>query len=313
MPRSNARIIPPPGGETRYLTADDGVGLRCMIWPGTAVGAPGSVILLGGRSEFIEKHFETAGDMLARGFPVASMDWRGHGLSDRPLDNRQKNHYESFAPLVRDLDILVNFISKSGWPRPFLILAHSMGGHVALKYLHDHPGRVEGAVLSAPMVGLTYAPFGPGLSGMLARLALWLGQSRRYAPGQGDYGWLQKSKKTMDLLTSDPERFQDEHELISENPALALGGITCGWLAAAMASIKEINGPGYPEAINTPLLVVQAGADRLVDNDIQRAFAERLPKGIFKCIEGARHELLKERDELRNRFLQAFDGFVSGL
>ncbi len=311
MPRSNARIIPPPGGETRYLKADDGVGLRCMIWPGTAGNARGSVILLGGRSEFIEKHFETAGDMLARGFAVAAMDWRGHGLSDRPLDNRQKNHYESFTPLVRDLDLLVDFVSKSGWPRPFYILAHSMGGHVALKYLHDHPGGVEGAVLSAPMVGLTYAPFGPGLSGKLAWMATGFGQARRYAPGQGDYGRLQKSKKIMDLLTSDPERFQDEHELISENPALALGGITYGWLAAAMASIKEINGPGYPEAIDTPVLVVQAGADRLVDNEIQRAFAERLPEGSLIRIEGARHELLKERDELRNRFLAAFDGFVA--
>ena len=37
------------------------------------------------------------------------------------------------------------------------------------------------------------------------------------------------------------------------------------------------------------------------------AFARRLPNATFLRIEGARHEILNERDEYRDQFLAAFD------
>jgi alpha-beta hydrolase superfamily lysophospholipase len=54
------------------------VTLRYARW--AARGAPqGTVCVFTGRSEAIEKYFETIADLLARGFAVAAMDWRGQG------------------------------------------------------------------------------------------------------------------------------------------------------------------------------------------------------------------------------------------
>lgn len=297
----------PQGADGAFFETSEGTRIRYIIWPGGHENGRGGVILLPGRSEFIEKYYETVQDLLDRGFWVAAMDWRGQGLSERPLANRNKHYLESFVPMTDDLRRFVEMLKEKGFGRPMIIMAHSMGAHVALRFLHDFPDRVDGAALSAPMVGLAFAPLGMLLTSGMTSLVTALGLGRWYAPGQTDYGALQRSDANMALLTSDPERFQVEHQWIEENPDLGLGGITFGWLDAAMSSIAEINAPGYPEAIQTPILVAQAGADRLIDNRKQEAFARRLPNGSFIRIEGARHEILNERDQYRDQFLAAFD------
>ena len=60
------------------------------IWNSTGT-ARASVVLFGGRGEFIEKYAtEVVGELLARGFAVLSMDWRGQGLSSRMLADPAK-------------------------------------------------------------------------------------------------------------------------------------------------------------------------------------------------------------------------------
>ena len=124
---------------------------------------------------------------------------------------------------------------------------------------------------------------------------------------QGNYGPLRRTKAAMLLLTSDPDRFEDTHYQIDNDPDLALGGQTYGWLGAALSSIDTLNAPGHAERIDIPITIVQAGADRLIDNARQKAYGERLPRCDFHVIDGARHELLKENDRIRGQFWSIFD------
>lgn len=297
----------PAGGRTSFLEGADGTRIRFILWSQGQNDRWAGIVLLPGRSEFIEKYSETIADLLGRGYWLAAMDWRGQGLSGRPLSNRDKHHLDSFDPMVDDLARFFDLLEAEGPSRPRLIVAHSMGAHIALRFLHDNPGRVDGAALLAPMVALRYAPFGPRFTRLLTRFAIACGRGRSYAPGQADYGAFQRSRANMGILTSDRERFEREHRWIEKNRELALGGVTYGWLRAATRSIELINEPGYPEAIDTPLLVAEAGSDRLIDNRGLEAFAARLPDAEVLRIEGARHEILNERDLYRDRFFAAFD------
>ncbi|MDD2317777.1 MAG: alpha/beta hydrolase, partial [Desulfobacterales bacterium] len=110
--------------------------------------------------------------------------------------------------------------------------------------------------------------------------------------------------------TSDPVRFQDEHRAIARNPALALGGPTCGWAAAAFDSINRLQAPGFAEAVHTPVLMIAGRKDRVVRLDALKAISRRLPLSRLLVIENARHEILKETDAVRKRFWEAFDGFL---
>src|SRR5437762_5309030 len=112
------------GGRTRYAR-----------W--NASGTPrGTILLLTGRGEFIEKYAtEIVGELLGRGFAVIALDWRGQGLSDRMLAERDKGHIDSFATYVADLQLFLDKVVVPVAPRPVLLLCHSMGAHIALRGL----------------------------------------------------------------------------------------------------------------------------------------------------------------------------------
>jgi Serine aminopeptidase, S33 len=80
----------------------------------------GTVAVLGGWGEFIEKYFEAAGELLSRDFAVAMMDWRGQGGSDRPLRNSRKGHVDDFSYFERDLAALVRSVLE---PKRQLLMA----------------------------------------------------------------------------------------------------------------------------------------------------------------------------------------------
>lgn len=298
----------PPGGAFGTFAASDGAELRYALWPGD--GARGTVILQGGFTEFIEKHFESVADLLARGFAVASMDWRSQGLSHRFLANPQKIHATSFRRYADDLAEFQDRIVAPVLPGPYVILAHSMGGHITLRYLHNRPPAIACAVLSAPMVDIALPAKLRWLIAAIVGGAVSLGAGEAYAPGNRDYGaWKQKFEGN--TLTSDPVRFQHAHSWIAENGRLASGGGTYGWLKAALRSVRLFDDRAYLDLFRTPICIVQAGDDKVVSNAAQDRFAGRVPCCELHRIDGARHELLKERDALRDQFWDIFDGFTA--
>ena len=68
--------VPPEGTLVAVRTAD-GRELRAAYWwPTGRVGAKGTVCLLQGRAEFIEKYYETIGDLRRRGFAVVASEMK---------------------------------------------------------------------------------------------------------------------------------------------------------------------------------------------------------------------------------------------
>lgn len=293
------------GGVVRWLEAEDGARLRTASFPATGPGDR-RLLFLTGFSEFIEKHLETIADFQKRGFAVWTLDWRGQGLSERSLSNRDKGHIADFDRFLADIDI---FLAEDVPHGPLTLVGHSMGGHLALRLAHDRPARIARAVLVAPMIDLVLPPGTHGLAHLAAVGLSWVGFDEHYVPGGQDYGaWREQFEGN--ILTSDRQRFMRTAEQVHANRALGIGGPTYGWLTAAFRSIGEIRSYGYVEGVYAPTMIVGAGLDALVDTEAARALVRRLPHGRFVVIEEALHEILQERDDLRNRFWRAFDRFV---
>src|ERR1700756_364042 len=127
------------------------VSLRFARWA-PPPGRKGTVCLFPGRAEFIEKYFETVRDLRARGFGVASLDWRGQGFSTRVLGRSRKGYVRSFAEYGIDLDAFVNEVVLPDCPPPYFALAHSMGATILLRAAHQGFGWFDRMVLLAPMV-----------------------------------------------------------------------------------------------------------------------------------------------------------------
>src|SRR4051794_4856748 len=86
----------PPGGEASWFKGAGGARLRAALFRPKAGRPRGSVILSGGRTEPIEKYYETIGDFVDRGFVVLAHDWRGQGLSKRDLADPLKGHANGY-------------------------------------------------------------------------------------------------------------------------------------------------------------------------------------------------------------------------
>ncbi|WP_374764135.1 alpha/beta fold hydrolase [Yunchengibacter salinarum] len=295
------RRVEPDGGGFDGFRAADGARLRFASFAaGNSDGAGrGTVVFVPGRTEFIEKYFEDMHLFQAFGFSVAALDLRGQGLSHREDPDRDRHVIRDFTRHVSDL---ASFLADDGplsdLPRPLILVGHSAGSHVVLRTLHDHPGIAERAVTIAPMVAINGGPMPGALMRLMAGLMTGLGMGRSWLPGHGPYregvwGWRKQ-------LTHDDGRFADEDWFIANRDRrLAVGGVTWHWLKAALASCHVLAAPGYGEAIQTPVLMVLAGQDRIVSNAAATALAGRMPHARRIMLDGAKHEILRETDAIR--------------
>lgn len=312
----------PTGGQVFLQPMRDGWPVRVAIWPGRADG-PGSLLFITGRGDFLEKYCETFHDLVDAGWGVMSFDWRGQGLSGRQGDDTMKGHSPGFANWLDDLDALVALFQLR-LPRPWHAAAHSMGGHLLQRHLAGENGEFTRAVLLSPMLGLVAKPLGSCMTRLLARIAVTLGKGGAYVPGGGPYVAGTPGSYRQRLLTSDAERYGDEGWWVAQNPALAIGSVTYGWLDAAFRSLDALFAPppgtrGSGEGagatpmlgrINTPLLILIPDHDGLVDNRAtQRALAQ-MPLASLEEFPGAGHELLRETPAIRSRVLARLTAFL---
>ncbi len=301
----------PRGGAASWIVAGDGTRLRVLTWTPEAAGIAtprGTVFVFNGRTEFAEKYFEVIGELIARGFAVATLDWRGQGLSDRALDDPRKGHVRDFAEFDDDLASFMATVAPA-FPKPWIALAHSMGGNILLRGTHDHPDWFSGVVLSAPMLGLRLGNAITIIKGIVTT-GTWAGLAGRYIPG-GNGKASDETPFGENILTHDARRYAIYQALIRAEPKLGLGATTFGWLAAGFRSIAKVMVPAWLGAVRTPILITVAGDDRLIDRASLHLAAAGLPHADLVTIEGSGHEVLIETDERRAEFWRAFDGFVA--
>ena len=291
----------PEGAEEHWLEGRGGVRVRVMSAPSARSPARGSVIVAPGRTEFIEKYFEVVRELQGRGFAVFCIDWRGQGLSGREVENGLKGHLASFDDPVNDLSTALRLLADR-LPRPYIGLAHSMGGGILLRAMQTRRVELDGAAFSAPMWGI--ANLG-NTATSFARFMTAVGAGGLFAPGV-ERKWKRENFKR-NQVTSDKDRHARGQGLIAEEPRLALAGPTNGWVAAAADAIEALAQPGAFAHLRMPILVASAGQELLVDNKSHDAVVGQLPDATHIVVAGAKHEILMERDEFRAQFWTAFD------
>ncbi len=264
-----------------------------------------SVVILPGLSEYCEKYFEVAHDLLRRRFAVACIDWRGQGMSWRG-ENRDKRCHDDFAADVEDTRL---YLDQVPLPHhlPRIMLAHSMGGHIGLRVLNERPDDFACAVMTAPMCGLAVPEW---LAGGVADFMAATGRPHGYMPGHAAWNTA-KMEAGLRLLTSDPDRRAMQEFWMTQRPDLRMGGLTASWVRAALASIRQVRRQPFLDGVTTPVLVASAGREMVVSNKAIADIVSRLPNAELLEIDGAMHEVMMEKDDYRNRFWHAFDGYVA--
>ncbi len=300
----------PAGAVSGMLETADGQSIRYARFAARKRPVKGTVILLHGRNECIEKYFETIGDLAERGFMVATIDWRGQGGSSRMLRDPSKGYVDDFRSYVSDLELFFEEIVLPDCRGPFYVLAHSTGSLVALLATPNLVNRVRRMVLVSPFLALENKGRPMRSIAIVARALTFLGLGSLYMPG-GSRSRI-PAPFASNVLTTDHGRYTRNVRLYEARPDLGLGGPTIAWIDAACRAIARVTDPDFIASIRIPALLVSAGADAVVSNHAIEDYALRMRCGSMIAIDGARHEILQEADIYREQLLAAIDAFIPG-
>lgn len=295
--------------EIHHLTRPDGVVLHWFLH--RPVHPQGLIIICPGRIEAALKYQELVWQLAQSNYAVAVVDHRGQGFSDRLSNNPHHGHIDQFQDFVDDLDAVAQEATRY-FPRvPHYLLAHSMGGAISALYLAQHKHSIRKAVFSSPMLGILTGDKPQWLAKSIAvggaLLNRWLSPRKPwYFIGMTDYVHVPFVENE---LTHSETRYQMFRDAYEENPEVKLGGPTFNWLAQAFGAIRAAH--QQADRIEVPVLMLQSGADTVVDNRQQLEFFEKLgnKQSQIKSIDGAKHELFMESDRFRQQALDAVLGW----
>jgi lysophospholipase len=300
----------PEGARVGFFKTSDNVQLRYALWPKSEGAHRGTICLVQGRTEFIEKYFETIADFRKRGFSVATFDWRGQGGSDRLIGNRKLGYVDRFEDYWTDLKSFHGEILLPECPPPFYLVGHSMGGLASLYAGINDRLMFDRIFLSAPMVALDKQPLSMGGMAKVCETLSFLGLGRmpvsRKADKPASEGTFPGNPLTGDLI-----RYLRMVDVVKARPDLEIGAPTVRWAAAAMGAMAEAARDDFPGRIRIPLLMLAAARDEVVSTAAIEQLGLRMRTGRHVVIAGARHELFMETDTIRGQVFAAFDAFIT--
>ncbi len=309
----NRRAIPAGASETGWL-APDGHRIRRLDLAAPSAGQRrGSLLFVPGRGDCYEKYLESLSEWRTRGWQVTAIDWRAQAGSGRAGRDDRTGHIDDFAIWIADLAAFWaewRAESQARQAGPYVLVAHSMGGHLALRAVAERKVLPDALVLSVPMLGMSMLGLPAVPLHTVARLLVRLGDRRRPA-------WPHAEKPHRDpderqpLLTHDAERYADEAWWREQRPELEMGSPSWGWVERALASIRLLEQPGLLEAVTLPVLLIGTRTDELVSYRAIVRAANRLPHGeLLSFGPEAAHEVLRETDAVRNVAMAAIDEFL---
>ncbi len=298
----------PEGAELQRIKTQDGCMLRGLVAPKRADAAlRGTVVVLNGRGEFLERYFETLRDLQARGFHVATLDWRGQGGSERLLRDRLRGFVRSYRNYDEDLRALMEGVVLKNCPGPYYALAHSMGGHIVLRNVL-HKGWFSKAIATAPLLGLNYGMWPPAIANVVSNVIIALGLGSTYLPGY-KHGPFLLDKFEGNTLTSEERRWSRDSRTLHVHPELGLGGPTQAWFNATVRSLRHLHGKAFRAGLMCPVMIVLAGREQVVDNKAAKRFIAQVPGVSHVTLHSALHEILMERDAVRGEFFAVLDSY----
>jgi len=300
----------PEGARVGVFETSDKVRLRYATFPKSAGAARGTICLVQGRTEFIEKYFETIANFQSRGFAVATFDWRGQGGSQRLIANPKLGYVNSFEDYWTDLKSFHGSILLPDCPPPYFLVGHSMGGLASLYAGLRDRMMFERIFLSAPMLALDRLPLSAGTLAGLARVLRLAGLGSTPIARPADKP-ASEASFAGNPLTSDVTRYMRMVDVIKARGDLEVTSPTIAWLGAAFEAMARAARDDFPGSIKTPVLMLAAARDQVVSTSAIEQLGLRMRTGRHAVIATARHELFMENDMIRGQVFAAFDAFIT--
>lgn len=268
----------------------------------------GAIVLTAGYGQTHLQFAELMYGLNKLGYSVYMVDHRGLGFSSRLLPNTSKIYVGSFYDYVYDLKFFVNSVVKKSEHRHLILLAHSMGGQVAMIYQAMYPNDFKALVLNAPLAEMkagNHTELGAYVRTRGAALAL---MGKKYAPGQGNPDWSKLGFENQTMSHS-RARHAIKERLWKQFPYTRMGGATFRWVYTTIEASRWMR-KHAPSKIHVPVLMLEADQDTIVVPAQAQDMCNRMSDCRRVFFPGSYHELFWETDDIRNAALEHVERFL---
>ncbi len=245
------------------------------------------ILFLNGRSEWIEKYEDLPSDTLYGDNALwVTMDHRGQGGSEGA-----RSHVLSYDAFAEDVAAVVK---ASFGNKPYIVVAHSMGGLIALYGTLKDVLSPKSLILCSPLFGLL-TPMPPTLARWLARLI----SLSPFAARSTGAGIDRKKAFKGNPLTQSKKRFK----AMTEGPYKP-SAPTFAWVHATFRACTVLYDKKYLKNLKVPVAIIVGEKEAVVDGLVYQPWIDRWHEltgqtAKFKRIAGAEHELLNEAARYR--------------
>ena len=232
-------------------------------------GCERTLVILHGTSEHGGRYDHVARVAVRQSWDVLMVDVRGHGQSGGiPV------HATRFENYLTDLDAVWQQFSLS--PQQTVLLGHSFGGLVSIRFAETRPQQLSGLVLSSPLLAVRVKIDAFTLA--LGKLMSILRPTTRFT-----------SKVPPESTCRDPEVLKRR-----EADPLIHRSVTAAWFFQMKRALSEAWRD--TQKLTVPTLALQAEVDLIVDPSVVEPWlhttASRRPE--FRLIPDAYHEIFNE-------------------
>lgn len=267
-------------------TTADGLELYWRSW--TPPRSVGVIVVLHGLAEHGGRYQETAEAFVSNGWAVYAGDLRGHGQSP-DVAGAGRVHVNRFTDYFLDVEAFVELARQNHGDLPLFLMGHSMGGLITISYVLQSPAALAGAIISSPALG-THPEFKlPTLLRLLVKVLDRLAPRLRF-PSDLDTSAISRDPEVVQAYIDDP--------LVSHK-------VSARWYAEILRAMDRAhaNAPN----LQIPMLLMQSGADRLVDPAAPARWKQAALEGPVELVhwDGLYHEMFNEpeKKQVRRRAL----------
>ncbi|MBQ6321495.1 MAG: alpha/beta fold hydrolase [Lachnospiraceae bacterium] len=257
-----------------------------------ADNAKGTIVMLHGFSESVDKFRETVWYFLQNGYNVWLMEHRGHGRSFRCVKDPSLVHIPDYRSMLRDLRYFVSKIvipAKTTRDKPLYLFAHSMGGGLGACYLERYPDDFSKAILSSPMLEIDASGIPVWLMRLFANANILLQKGDTPLPGSSGY---QSDPDFENSCSNCLARYTWYHNYTNANPQFQTCVVSIQTALQFLKITKEATNPKNCERVKANVLLLQAGKDTTVRPGGQEAFIRQIGKhGRLVHFANAKHEI----------------------
>ena len=298
----------PDGAQVSELTTEDGVALRFARWDARGPDNRGTVCLMPGVPETIEQYYETAENVLDRGYAFAIFDWRSQGGSQRPLADIGKVHIRSFDEYSRDLEAFQQRVQAECSP-PYYGIGFSGGALNLLIALGNKPRFFDRATSIAPslLTDLRGVPLWAVHIASVALVGVGLG---RLALEKYD-AVMHAAHPHLGDISDDPVRSERYWKSYLLDPSLRSDQRTLSWALAYVRAMSQFDNPDFGTANETPFLVLRGTSDHRAPRRLLEPLVGRMRGASYREIADARHCIFHESDAIRTRLWNELDTFLT--